>query len=143
VDSWKGCFLNKLQEVQSKCAQKFEDVLKSAVVPVYSDLSAFLADNGFEVSTPLTDPGHRSFKFELAENAYLLIIFRFTGVDEFELRTETLAPGSEPVLEKHTGRMSDMRKEWARSLFQAGLDRFVDLLGGQEAESTKEAVATV
>ena len=48
MDSWKGCFLKKLQDVQSKCAQKFEDVLERAIVPVYSDLSTFLADAAIE-----------------------------------------------------------------------------------------------
>ena len=143
MDNWKRCFLKKLHEVQSRCVQQFEDTLKHTVDPVYEELSLFLGDNGFRISTPLNEPGHRSFKFELAENAYLLIILRSTGVDDFELRSEMLAPGSEPNLERHTSRTSDMRKEWAQSLFQAGLDGLVELLRGQKAKEPSEALAVV
>lgn len=81
---------------------------------------------------PLNEPGRRSFKFELAENAYLLMIFRFSGVGEFELRTETFVPGAEPVLQKAVGRLTDLTEEWAGRQFQGGLDSFVGLLGGSE-----------
>jgi hypothetical protein len=143
VDSWKSSFLKKLHEVQFRCAQQFEDVLDRMVVPVFDDLAAFLAENHFKVATPLTEPSRRSFKFELSENAYLLVIFRFTGVDEFELRSETFVPSGEPVLERLTGRTSEMRKDWAQKLFQAGLDRFIELLSNQESETPSEALAAV
>ncbi len=143
MDSWKDSFLKKLHKVQSRCAQQFEDALDGSVVPVFDELSAFLGDNGFRVSMPLNEPGRRSFKLELAENAYFLVLFRFAGVDEFELRSETFVPGSEPILERCTGRTSDMDRDWGQSLFQVGLDRLVELLGGQGAEEPSPAVAAV
>lgn len=123
--------------------QRFEDALDRVVVPVFDELSTFLGENGFKVSAPLAEQGRRSFKFELAENAYLLLIFHFSGVDEFELRSETFVPSGEPVLERFTGRASDMRKDWAQKLFQAGLDRFVELLNGRKSEKPSEALAAV
>ena len=86
---------------------------------------------------PLCEPGRRSFKFELAENAYLLMIFRSSGVGEFELRTESFVPGGEPALNKKLGRVADFTKEWATERVQAALDTFVDLLSG--AQQTQPA----
>jgi hypothetical protein len=137
VDKWKRSFLDKLHDAQSQCAKQFEESLNRAVTPVFDEFSSFLADNGFKVSTPLSEHGRRSFKYELSENAYLLLIFRFTGIGDYELRTEILAPGNEPVLDKSVGRVSDIDKDWARKLFQGGLDRFVDLLGGRKVSEPK------
>jgi hypothetical protein len=140
--SWKRSFLEKLHEAQAQCDKQFEEALDRAVVPVFDDLTTFLRDNGFNVSTPLTEPGRRSFKFGLAENAYLLMIFRFACVGEFELRTETFVPGAEPSLEKSVGRIADIDEEWTQRRFEDGLDRFVDLLSEKSAaESSMELTA--
>jgi len=141
VDSWKRSFVTRLHEARSRCARQFEDTLERFVVPAFEDLAEFLRDNGFKTSSPLREPERRSFKFELAENAYLLMIFRFAGVGEFELRTETFVPGVEPVLEKSGGRVLDIDASWAQRQFQAGLDRFVDLLAeGTSAEPAEQLV---
>lgn len=143
MDNWKSSFLEKLHEAQSKCARQFEGALDRWIVPAFDDLSDFLRDNAFEVSTPLNEEGRRSFKAELAENAYVLLIFRFAGVGEFELRTEIFAPGVDPVMDKETGRVTDIDADWAEKRFQNGLDRFVELLGGQQAQTPAEELAVV
>jgi len=143
VSNWKESFLGKLHEAQSECAKQFEDTLDRVVAPVFEEMSSFLGDNGFKISTPLSESGRRSFKFELAENAYLLMIFRFSGIAEFELRDEVFAPGTEPMLEKSVGRLADIDKEWATSQFQAGLDHFVDLLVGRKAEEPSAELVEV
>ena len=141
--SWKRSFLDKLHKAQAECAKEFEDALTDAVVPVFEDLSAFLRDNGFRVSTPLNEQGRRSFKCELAENAYLLLIFRFSGVGEYELRSETFVPGAEPVLEKSAGNVADIDKDWTQRLFETGLNRFVELLANKPAVETSTEYAAV
>ncbi|MFQ5806792.1 MAG: hypothetical protein ACE5I3_10120 [Phycisphaerae bacterium] len=142
LDSWKSSFLKKLHEAQSQCANQFEETLDRAVVPVFDDLSSFLSDNGFKISTPLSECGRHSFKYELAENAYLLMIFRFSAVGEFELRTETFVPGAEPLLDRRVGRIADVDADWAQRRFQDGLDRFVDLLAENAvAQPAEELVA--
>ena len=143
MDTWKRSFLKKLHEAQSRCARQFEDTLDRAIVPVFESLASFLSDNGFRVSTPLNEQGRRSFKYELAENAYLLMIFRFSGVAEFELRSEVFVPGSEPVLEKSVGRVADIDRDWALEQFHARLDRFVTLLAGRKVEEPREELAAV
>jgi len=143
VDSWKESFLEKLHEAQTRCAKQFEEALERAVVPAFDELSPFLRDNGFKVSTPLSEAGRRSFKCELAENAFLLMIFRFSGVGEFELRTETFVPGVEPMLDKSMGRVADVDEDWSQKQFRAGLDRFVDLLSDKTAAKPREELAVV
>lgn len=143
MDSWRRTFLEKLHQAQAQCAKRFEEALDRAVVPVFDDLSGFLHNNGFQVLTPLREKGRRSFKFELAENAYLLLTFRFSVVGEFELRSETFAPGAEPILERSVGRVADIDPAWAQEQFQAGLDRLVDLLGNETALEPSAEVATV
>ncbi len=133
-ETWKRSFLDKLNKAQAECASRFEAALESHVVPAFEELTPFLRDNGFKVSSPLREQGRRSFKFELAENAYLLMIFRFCGVGEFELRCETFVPGRDPLLKKSVGRLADLDETWANSQIQGGLDRFVGMLAGQTAD---------
>ena len=143
VDSWKRCFLEKLHGALSRWAEQFEVALDGAVVPIFERLASFLRDNGFNVSTPLKEVGRRSFKCQLAENAFVLMIFHFSGVGEFELRSETFVPGAEPILEKSVGRLEDLDEAWAQAKFQTTLDRFVDLLAGETAAEPREELAAV
>lgn len=129
---WKKSFLDKLGQAQSQWIRRFEDSLESAVTPVFDELKTFLAENGFHTSAPLRELGRRSYKFELAENAYLLTIFRSLGVGEFEVRFETFVPGSQPVFRKSVVRITDVDAAWARGQFQSGLDAFVELLAGEK-----------
>ena len=132
MNQWRDEFLGKLNKAQAHWNKQFEDALDSSFVPVFDDFKGFLADNGFKLSVPLSEPGRRSFKFELAENAYMLMIFRSSGVGEFELRTESFVPGSEPVLNKAVGRVADFTKDWVTERVQTALDTFVDLLSGAQ-----------
>ncbi len=139
MDNWKRTFLDKLNQAQGQCAQRFEDAIEKCVTPAFDELSAFVRDHGFKVSTPLQERGRRSFKFELAENAYLLVIYRFQSVGEFELRCENFAPGAEPVLRRFVGRVADINDKFARDQFQTGLDGLLDLLAGQKQPKAAEA----
>jgi len=141
MDQWKGTFLDKLNQAQAHWVKRFEDALDNNFLPVCDDYKTFLADNGFRFSVPLREPGRRSFKFELAENAYVLMIFRSAGVGEFELHVESFVPGSEPVLTKLTTRVTDLVESWSTQQLRAGLDGFVDLLAGStKSEPVEELV---
>lgn len=130
MDGWKKHFIDKLGKAQQSCAQRFEDALDEAFNPVFEDLSAFLRDNGFKVTQPLRENGRRSFKFELAENAYLLVLVRFGGLGDFELRSEAFVPGNKPVLRKFVGGLKDLSTPWAEKQFRTALDQFIELLSG-------------
>ena len=141
MDRWKESFLKKLGHAQNQCSKRFEDALDQFVEPAYQDVGGFLRDNGFQISQPLSEEGRRSYKFELAENAYQLVIFRFSGIGEFELRTETFVPGNDPKLEKSVGSVADINVAWAAAHFQAALDSFVDQLGDSHRANGKSSKA--
>lgn len=140
MEQWKRAFLDKLNQAQSHWAGRFEDALDTVFLSIFDDYRSFLADNGFTLSTPLREAGRRSFKFELAENAYLLMLFRSTGVGELELRAESFVPGSEPVLNKVVARIADLDEGWATERLQTSLDSFVDLLAGASPRPTEQLV---
>lgn len=143
MDEWKQAFLEKLSRAQRHWTSEFEDALDRHFVPVFEEFKEFLGDNGFRLSTPLREPGRRSFKFELAENAYLLLILRSTGVGEFELRCESFVPGREPALGESVHRVADLNQKWATRQVRAALDTFVDLLAGQPDPAAAEVPAAV
>jgi len=138
--AWKESFLERLNRAQRRCSEWFESALDQAVEGVFGELESFLSANGFRVSRPLREPGRRSYKFELAENAYVLFIFRFCAVGEFELRTEIFAPGREPQLETLRFSIADLKPEWAAERFQRALDEFVGLLSGESARQSEPAL---
>lgn len=127
---WKKSFLDKLGQAQQRCALRFEEAIDTHIVSVFDEVAAFVREHGFRTSMPLHESGRRSFKFELVENAYMLLIFRFVNVGEFELRSELFVPGCEPILRKAVGRVADIDAAWAQRQFRGGLDQFVDLLAG-------------
>ena len=133
MQEWKRGFSERLRYVQTHWVKQFESALDSHVAPVFDDLGNFLRNQGFSTSVPLREQGRRSFKFELAENAYLLLIFKATAIGEFELRREAFAPGRDPQLSKSVERVGDLKDGWAVEQFQAALDAFLEHLGGQAA----------
>lgn len=133
MEDWRRSFVQKLGKAQSQWVRRFEDVLDEAIVPVFDEFGAFLCNHGFRVSTPLREQGRRSFKFELAENAYLLIIFRSVNIGEFDMASESFVPGREPLMDKSTVRMSDVDRRWAERQFRSALDSFVDALNSEPA----------
>ncbi|RMF77221.1 MAG: hypothetical protein D6744_11560 [Planctomycetota bacterium] len=141
MDRWKESFLKKLSQAQNQCGQRFEDALDQFVEPAFQDIGGFLRDNGFQISKPLSEEGRRSYKFELAENAYQLVIFRFSGIGEFELRTETFVPGADPKLEKSVCNVADIDESWAAGRFQSALDAFVEQLGNSDRAVGRAASA--
>lgn len=140
MEDWKKRFTDKLSQVQSRWATQFDQALETAVVPVFDEMTAFLRDNGVVATVPLHERGRRSFKFELAEDAYLLLIFRARAVGEFELSREVFILGCEPQVRRSTERVSSLAEKWVRKEFQAALDTFVELLDEAPADPEAELV---
>lgn len=138
MSDWKQSFSQKVKQVQGQWVKQFEDALDNHVVPAFDDVATFVRNHGFNTSVPMRDEGRRSFKFELAENAYLLLIFRSTAIGEFELRCESFTPGAEPHLSKSVERLSDIKDDWAQQQFEAALDSFIDSLSGEQAPAEEE-----
>ena len=142
MEQWKQTFVKKLGDVQARWAAQFDDALDSAVNPVFHELAEFLQQNNFTAAMPMQEAGRRSFKFELAEDAYLLLIFRSRAVGEFEFTRQSFVLGNEPKVRKTTERISSVNEDWARNEFQVALDAFIERLGGA-AVPTEEELAVV
>jgi len=138
MEDWKKAFLDRLNSAQAEWAARFEKTLDAHILPAYDEVAKFLNENDFHVTMPLNEQGRRSFKFELAENAYLLLIFRSTAIGEFELRRESFVPGCEPILTRRMSRIADVDDNWSRNQFRAALDEFVEQLAGQSTPSQFE-----
>ena len=142
MDEWKRCFLEKLSQVQSRWAARFDQALDDSVVPVFNDLADFLQQNGLTATTPMHKSGCRSLKFELAEDAYLLMIFQSTGIGEFELTRQVFVLGSEPHVRKSTERLANVNQDWAEQEMQSALNVFLERLSAVDVPAEEE-LATV
>lgn len=143
MSDWKSTFARKLNDAQRQFQQAFETALDQHVEPAFHELEEFLGNNGFRLTVPMRDPGQRSYKFELSENAYVLVIFRFQAIGQFELRNEMFVPGHEPVLTRSQGHVADVDRDWAMRRFQDALDGFVDRLGGGQTAHAAESETLV
>lgn len=143
MEDWKRSFVDKLGHAQSQWNRRFEETLDTVIVPVFEEMAAFLRTNGFHVSCPMRQEGRRSHKFELAENAYVLLIFRATSIGEFELRTEHFVPGREPTMNKALCRVAEVNDTWARQQFQSAMDAFIENLAGSRQAAQVEQLVGV
>lgn len=139
--NWKQNFVDKLNDVKGKWSRQFDQALDDSVMTVFDDMATFVRNHGIATSIPLRDEGRRSFKFELNENAYLLIIFRSAALGEFEFRREIVTPGSEPQFTKSNERLSDVSEKWTRTRFEAALDEFIDQLNRAEVQNLETVAA--
>jgi len=140
-DDWKRSFIAKLDKVRENWVGQFEEALQDSVVPAFDDLAEFLRDHGFRLSTPARDGDRRAFKFELTEDTYLLMIFRFAGTGSFELRSESRVSDAEPSAECVVARLADLDQACAREFFQTALDTFVNSLCAKSAQPAEELAA--
>ncbi len=129
MDEWKRSFAKRIGHVRTNWAGRLDEALDATVMPVFKEFIEFLRGNGFDASVPMQDVGHRSLKFELAENAYVLLIFASKALDEFEFSRELFVLGGEPDSETSVERVSSLDRPWVERQFQEALDAFVEVLG--------------
>ncbi len=128
MDDWKRTFAEKLGQAQARWAGRLDEVLDNTITPVFKDLDEFLQTNGMSSSMPLHEPGRRSYKFELAEDAYVLLLICSRGMGEVEVTRETFVLGQRPVIRKTGERVGALTAEWAEHEFTTALDGFVEQL---------------
>lgn len=142
MDEWQQLFVKKLERVQDRWSERLDEVLDNVAQPVFEELSQFLRHNGFVTATPLRERGRRSFKFEMGEDVYVLVIFEVRSGGEFQLTRQVFAVGEEPQVHRSIERISAVSRKWAQDTYRHALDAFVNLLGGAE-EPVEEEVAVV
>jgi hypothetical protein len=133
MDEWQRDFASRIGALQEQWAARFTTLIESTAEPVSREFAEFLKPWNFRISAPRAESMLRSFKFELAEDAYVLIFFRGKGIDAVECEYESSVPGTGSAHGERTerpGREAD--REWVESCFQRALDDFVAKLAETE-----------
>ena len=127
MNTWKERFTEKLEAVREAARGAFERAARDVVVPVYDEFRAFAVEQNLQVTAPLDNPGLRTFKFAVTENAYVFLTFRSAGMDGCELQSEFFVPGGgaiAPVVTRAAA--ADVTESWVRGAFEKSLDTFMD-----------------
>lgn len=124
-NDWQESFLRDLDELRSHWVQKFDEVAARCILPVYEEMADFLGKNGLKCSAPLTNKDRRAFRFEFAENAYLLLTFTHDGIEDLLLKVEYFVPGGDPGDYDVRAPLKDLNEDWARDQMQRAMDAFV------------------
>lgn len=137
---WRDGFVCKLDGLRSQWVDDFKHRVTSEVVPAFDEIAAFVAEHGFRASSPVTQPDRQSFKFEMAENAFVLLTLSHESIGDVLLRCEYFAPGAQPGDLVHHAQVQDLSREWATARFQEALDAFVAALGTGGGDNVSEPV---
>lgn len=136
-NKWKEGFTGKVEALRDKWRQKFDVLASETLEPVFDELTEFVQQWDFQGSAPQTQSAVRTFKFALAENAYVLVFFRSKGLDAVQWLYECALPGEGTVKSRVSdAHVTEVTKEWATECFQTALDEFVAKLN--EVECTQE-----
>lgn len=139
-NQWRDKFVHRLDGLRSQWVDDFKRRLDSEVEPAFDELAGFVGEYGFRTSSPLNQPECRSFKFELNENAFVLLTLSHESMGDVSLRCEYFAPGIQPGDLVHRAQLQDVNRDWATSRFQEALDAFVGAMetGGGKPEASFE-----
>ena len=127
MSEWQKRFSKKVESVREASSGRFEEVARKALAPVFEEFQKFTAQQGFVSSAPLANPGVRTFRLALTENAYALLTFRLSGLEDCECIAEFVVPsrGKLPPLNQRI-ELVEANDNWARRVFERMLDHFVD-----------------
>ena len=144
-NQWRQTFANRLDGLRSQWVDDFKRRLDSEVEPAFDELAGFVREHGFQTSSPLNQPERRSFKFELNENAFVLLTLSHESMGDVSLRCEYFAPGAQPGDLVHRAPLQDVDRDWATSRFQEALDAFVTAMekGGKVEGSFEQDLISV
>ena len=126
MNEWQRTFLQKLEAAKKQWTHRFEQFAADTIEPVFLTFQEFCSANGFRVSQPPCEPGHRIYKFALTENGYLMMTFRMCGLEELEVHSEAFVPGlgsMDPIDQLVS--LCDATEHWVEARFQGSLDQFI------------------
>ncbi len=135
MNDWEREFSRKMESLRELSTDSLERFMQADLQTAFEGVTNFLSQWKFQTSTPQTQPGRRSFKFALTEDAYVLVTFRLEGIDSLECEWEY----GIPVVGRIAGLRcsSSLRKvdrQWGDSCLQKALDGFLTKLGEADAK---------
>lgn len=131
MSNWQAQFARKIDTLKDAALSGFNAMADQALTPVFEEFQAFTDKQGMKSSAPLSQPGVLTFKFQVSENAYVLMAFRQSGIEQCEALAEFAVPqrNKVPQLQRRVD-LADADAGWIRRFFEETLDRFVDVLAG-------------
>ena len=138
MNQWKEQFTQKFGVVRDASRKRFDQLSVETITPLFEEFRDFTRSLGFQPEAPVSSEGVRSFKFGLAENAYMLLTFRLDGwrhcvaTADFFVST---GPKPEPINAKVE--LGEANAAWVKARFQEPLDRFTDAFVGSMAGSSE------
>lgn len=135
MNKWQSSFARSMENVRSHWVKRFEDSVGKHVGPAFEEIAAFVSKHGIKAAAPLKQSDRRSFKFEIAENAYALVSFRHVGMDDVQMTCEYFVPGGDPGSYDTRVSCVDVTREWATAQFQEALDSLVNALNNGEGSA--------
>jgi hypothetical protein len=142
MNDWQQRFCKKVGTVREASSGRFEEVARKALAPIFEEYQKFTAQQGFVSSAPLANPGVRTFRFAMTENAYTLLTFRLSGLDDCECIAEFVVPsrGKLPSLNQRI-ELAEASDVWTRQVFERMLDHFIDAFSDGLGQKSKGALA--
>jgi len=129
MNTWQERFAQKLDNVREAADDFFQRFCGETLDVVFEEFCDFTSQRGLAGSAPLSKASVRTFKFEMSENAYVLITFRSCDLEHCEVMSELSIPRHEKISPaKNRVEVGDADNSWARRMFEEALDAFADAL---------------
>ncbi len=129
MNTWQERFTQKLDNVREAAEGFFQRFCGETLDVVFDEFCDFTSQRGLAGSAPLAKANVRTFKFEMSENAYVLMTFRSCDLEHCEVISEFSIPHHEKLpTAKNRVEMGDADDAWARRMFEESLDAFADAL---------------
>lgn len=140
MSTWQQDFARKMEGLREKSFDDFDRFVEDQLEPAFDSINEFLIQWRFHTSQPATNAGHRSFKFSLTEDGYVLVTFRLEGVDALTCEYECCVPGIGRTSGVSTSTsLRGLEPGWGDSCFQMALNDFVSrFAGAQKSEKIAE-----
>jgi hypothetical protein len=140
MNGWEKEFSKKMESLRDQSSKCLDRFMEESLEGAFGAVSAFLSQWNFQASMPQTQPGRRSFKFAMTEDAYVLIFFRLDGLDTLECESEYWIPGHG----RNSGYCANISlrnadREWGESCFHKALDGFIARFGEAEQSAAAQA----
>jgi len=144
MNKWKQEFARKMEDLGEQSSADFDRFADEVLVPIFRDVSEFVAQWRFQTSIPQSNMGKKSFKFALTENRYLLILFRIEGINTLGCEYECCLPGKECIAgPRNSMILYNANQLWAESCFQTALDDFIEKFSSDKVRQEMSALAEV
>ena len=134
MSQWQQDFAEQMEALRGQAADRFERAIQETIEPVFKAMSDFVSQWQFRVSTPQAGENRRNFKFALTEDSYVIVGWRFEGVDTLECDYEYCVPGAGRVDGVRTSAsLRGLEREWVESCFQTALSAFAKNFANAES----------